>query len=263
MTSSVGDLLRTWRQRRRFSQLDLASEVEVSTRHLSFVESGRSAPSREMLLRLAEPLAIPLRERNRLLLAGGFAPLHREQSLDALEMGAARRVVDAVLKGHMPFPALAVDRHWNLVSANDAVGWLLKGVGAALLIPPVNVLRLSLHPEGLAGRIENLAEWRHHLLVRLRSEADISGDAQLVALSAELAAYPFPAGKTPSRPVSAVAVPLVIRDARSGALLSFLSTTTVFGTAIDVTLSELTLECFYPADDETRRILLDTSEAGQ
>lgn len=257
MNPTVGDLLRAWRHRRRFSQLDLATEVEVSTRHLSFVESGRSVPSRNMLLRLTEPLAMPLRERDRLLIAAGYAPLHGERTLDALDMDVVRSTLEAVLAGHSPFPALAVDRHWVLLAANDAVGQLLQGVAAELLRPPVNVLRLSLHPDGLASRIENLAEWRHHLLARLRAEMDASGgDQVLAALAAELAQYPFRAGRMPPRALNAVAVPLILRDHQSGRALSLLSTTTVFGTATDVTLSELTLECFYPADAVTREAFL-------
>ena len=252
---TVGDLLRDWRSRRRLSQLDLAGEAEVSTRHLSFVESGRAAPSRELLLRLAEPLALPPRERNQLLLAGGYAPLHGERSLDAADMAAARSAVEAVLRGHAPFPALAVDRHWNLVLANDGAAALLAGVAPALLAPPMNVLRASLHPDGLAPHIVNLAEWRHHLLARLRDDADRSADPTLIALHEELRALPAPANARPPGPTARIAVPLIIRDPARGTVLSFLSTTTVFGSAIDVTLAELTLECFYPADDATRQAL--------
>jgi len=253
--ASVGAILRDWRGRRRLSQLDLACEAEVSARHLSFVESGRAAASRDLLLRLAEPLALPFRERNRLLLAGGYAPLYSERSLEDPDMAAARQAVDAVLRGHAPFPALAVDRHWNLLSANDAASALLAGVAPALLGPPLNVLRASLHPDGLAGRIVNLAEWRHHLLARLRDEADRSGDPALIALHEELRALPAPASRVPPGPAARVAVPLVLRQTGSDTVLSFLSTTTVFGSATDVTLAELTLECFYPADDATRRAL--------
>lgn len=252
---TVGTVLRDWRARRRLSQLDLAGEAEVSTRHLSFVESGRATPSRELLLRLAESLALSLRECNRLLLAGGFAPLHPERAIDEPDMAAARQAVDAVLRGHAPFPALAVDRHWNLVLGNDAAGALLAGVAPALLVPPVNVLRVSLHPDGLAPRIVNLAEWRHHLLVRLRGDADRSADPVLIALDEELRALPAPASRHRPGPTARVAVPLVLRQPGSDAVLSFLSTTTVFGTAADVTLAELTLECFYPADDGTRQAL--------
>ena len=250
--NTVGDLLRDWRRRRRFSQLDLAGEAEVSTRHLSFIESGRAIASREMLLRLAERLGIPLRERNRLLLAGGYAPIHRERPLAASEMTAAREAIEAVLKAHLPFPALVVDRHWTLITANAAVSRLLDGVAPHLLDPPVNVLRLSLHPEGLAPRILNLAEWRHHVLTRLRTEADAAGDPRLDQLHAELKALPFSVARTPPPLSNGVAVPLALVDPGTGKILSFLSTTTVFGTATDVTLAELTLECFYPADNATR-----------
>jgi transcriptional regulator with XRE-family HTH domain len=251
----VGDLLRGWRMRRRLSQLGLAGEADVSTRHLSFVESGRASPSRELLIRLAETLAMPLRERDRLLLAGGYAPLHGERGLDEPDMAAAKAAVETVLQSHAPFPALAVDRHWNLVFANDAVRALLAGVDAALIEPPVNALRLSLHPDGLAPRIVNFAEWRHHLLSRLQADADLSADPTLIALNDELRALPASPSRYPPARSSRVAVPLMLRDEASGSVLSFLSTTTVFGTAIDVTLAELTLECFYPADDETRRAL--------
>ena len=261
-TSSVGDLLRAWRAWRRFSQLDLACEAEVSTRHLSFVETGRAQPSREMLLRLAERLDMPLRERNRLLLAGGYAPLHPERPLDSADMAAARLVVEAVLSNHAPFPALVADRHWRLVAANAGVDRLLAGVAPHLLEPPANVLRLSLDPQGLAPRILNLPEWRHHLLGRLQAAAERSGDAALAALHAELSALPCPVSRTPPAPPSPVAVPLVIADPDTGEALRFLSTTTVFGTASDVTLSELTLECFYPADAATRSVLLSGAAQG-
>jgi transcriptional regulator with XRE-family HTH domain len=255
-TQTVGDLLRDWRARRRFSQLALACEAEVSTRHLSFVESGRSSPSRDMLLRLAEPLALPPRERNRLLLAAGFAPLHGERSLDHTELSAARVAVERVLQAHHPFPALAIDRHWNLVMANDAARALLNNIDPALLGPPANVLRISLHPVGLAPRIINYAEWRDHLLTRLLADADRSGDAALLELHGELNALPGK-GRCHTPTVDGrIAVPLMIREPRSDAVLSLVSTTTVFGTAVDVTLSELMLECFYPADEETRQALM-------
>lgn len=252
---TVGDLLRDWRGKRRLSQLNLAVEADVSTRHLSFVESGRATASRDMLLRLAEPLGLPPRERNRLLLAGGFAPLHGERPIDSPDMAAAKAVVEAVLRGHAPFPALAVDRRWNLVLANDAATALLAGVAPDLLTPPVNVLRASLHPKGLAPHIVNLAEWRHHVLARLRHDAERSIDAELDALHAELSKLPAPRERPPVGPTARIAVPLTLRHPASGAVLSFLSTTTVFGTATDVTLSELTLECFYPADETTRALL--------
>jgi transcriptional regulator with XRE-family HTH domain len=252
--AGVGELLRDWRQRRRLSQLELAGEADISTRHLSFIETGRSQPSRSMLLRLAERLDMPLRARNELLNAAGFAALYAERPLDAPEMSVARRTIDAVLAAHAPFPALAVDRHWTLVASNAAVGALLAGVSAELLQGAVNVLRLSLHPDGLAPRIVNLGEWRAHLLARLQQQIDRSGDAQLVALHAELAAYPS-RGEVHSHDLDAIAVPLRLRVDGQAEPLSLISTTTVFGTPVDVTLSELALECFYPADDATRAAL--------
>jgi hypothetical protein len=208
-----------------------------------------------MLLRLAERLDMPLRARNEMLNAAGFAALYAERPLDAPEMSAARRAIDAVLAAHAPFPALAVDRHWTLVASNTAVAALLGGVAAELLQGAVNVLRLSLHPDGLAPRIENLAEWRAHLLARLQQQIGRSGDAQLVALHAELAAYPTPGGGNPSHGFDGIAVPLRLRVDGVATPLSLISTTTVFGTPVDVTLSELALECFYPADDTTRAAL--------
>jgi transcriptional regulator with XRE-family HTH domain len=255
MQSGVGDLVREWRQRRRLSQLELAGEADISTRHLSFVENGRSVPSRSMLLRLAERLDMPLRARNEMLHAAGFAALYSERPLDAPEMSVARRTVDAVLDAHAPFPALAVDRHWTLVASNAAVAPLLAGVPAALLQGPVNVLRLSLHPDGLASRIENLAEWRAHLLARLQQQIDRSGDARLAALHAELAAYPTRAGDARAHDFGGIAVPLRLHLDGQREPLSLISTTTVFGTPVDVTLSELALECFYPADERTRAAL--------
>jgi len=253
--AGVGDLLRDWRQRRRLSQLELAGEADISTRHLSFIETGRAQPSRSMLLRLAERLDMPLRARNEMLNAAGFAALYAERPLDAPEMSVARRTIDAVLQAHSPFPALAVDRHWTLVASNAAVGALLGGVSAALLQGAVNVLRLSLHPDGLAPRIVNLAEWRAHLLARLQQQVDRSGDAQLVALRAELAAYPTRGGDAAAHDFNAIAVPLRLHVDGLAEPLSLISTTTVFGTPVDVTLSELALECFYPADDATRAAL--------
>ena len=244
----VGELLREWRQRRRMSQLDLACDAEISARHLSFMETGRARPSREMVLRLAEHLGMPLRARNLLLHAAGYAPVFPERRLDDPALGAAWQAIDQVLTGHEPYPALAVDRHWMLVAANAAVGRLIAGADPSLLRPPVNVLRLSLHPAGLAPRIRNLPEWRAHLLARLRAQIDASGDPALAALLAELAAYP--AGRAgPARVEPAMVVPL--RLAHDGGELSLFSTTTVFGTPVDVTLSELALETFFPADEPT------------
>jgi transcriptional regulator with XRE-family HTH domain len=253
----VGGLLREWRQRRRMSQLDLALEAEVSTRHLSFVESGRAQPSREMVLNLAERLSVPLRERNVLLVAAGFAPVFRERPLQDPALASARKAVDLVLQGHEPYPALAVDRHWTMVAANGAVARLVAGADASLLQPPVNVLRLSLHSRGLSARIANLGEWRAHLLERLRRHIDVSADPVLVGLLEELRGYdyarpgapppPAPPRKGEGSPGGAggeVVVPF--RLVTEAGTLSLFSTTTVFGTPIDITLAELALECFYP-----------------
>jgi transcriptional regulator with XRE-family HTH domain len=254
----VGVQLRTWRQRRRMSQLDLACEAEISTRHLSYVETGRAAPSREMLLRLAERLEVPLRERNQLLLAAGFAPMFKERRLDDPDLQAARAAVEQVLRAHEPYPALAVDRHWHLLMANAAVAPLLEGVAPALLQPPVNVLRLSLHPQGVAPRILNLPQWRAHLLARLHAQVAASGDATLAALMRELADYPVPAatGAEPEATADSAGIAVPMRLALpDGRQLSFLSTTTVFGTPVDVTLSELAIEAFLPADAATAQAL--------
>jgi transcriptional regulator with XRE-family HTH domain len=258
-----GAHLRHWRQHRRLSQLDLANEAQVSTRHLSYVETGRAEPSREMVLRLAERLDVPLRERNALLVAAGYAPMYRQRSLDDPALAAARRAVDLVLKGHEPFPALAVDRHWNLVAHNALVPLLMAGAAPALVAPPVNVLRLSLHPDGLAPRIANLAQWRAHLLERLQQQIAATGDAALRTLHDELAAYPMPhvGHDTPaaSGDLGGVVVPfqLVTPDG----VLSFISTTTIFGTPVDVTLQELAVESFFPADARTAAALAALARA--
>lgn len=253
---AFGEHLRHWRQRRRLSQLDLAHEADVSTRHLSYVETGRASPSREMVLRLSERLDIPLRERNALLVAAGYAPMYRESGLDDPSMAAARQAVERVLKGHEPFPALALDRHWNMVAANAAVSHLLAGVDAALLQAPVNVLRLSLHPQGLAPRIANLGQWRSHLLERLRQQVHATGDGTLATLMEELRQYPLPASADDLQlegELLGVAMPFRFRT--DGGVLNFISTTTVFGTPVDVTLQELAVESFFPADDFTAQAL--------
>ncbi|MGK9231425.1 helix-turn-helix transcriptional regulator [Inquilinus limosus] len=259
---SFGDHLRDWRRRRRLSQLDLACEADISTRHLSFIETGRARPSREMVLHLAERLDVPLRERNTLLVAAGFAPAYPVRPLDDPALALARRAVERVIEAHAPNPALAVDRHWHLVAANAAVAPLMAGAAAALLQPPVNVLRLSLHPDGLAPRIANLPEWRSHLLERLRRQVEATADPVLVELLAELQAYP-----APTKGVAAMAPPeeahpdivVPLRLATESGVLSFLSTTTVFGTPVDVTLSELAVEAFFPADAATAEALRRTA----
>ena len=254
----VGDLLRDWRRRRRLSQLDLAVNAEVSTRHLSFVETGRSKPSRELLLHLAEHLDVPLRERNDLLLAAGYAPAYRQRPLDDEAMGPVRAALDKILAGHQPFPAVIVDRGWNLVAANDAaLAVLTDGVAPHLLAPPANALRVTLHPEGLAPRIANLGDWSAHLLSRLRREATATADGELLALHDELAGYP---GVHDGRDVDAgdpaalLFTTLHLRTTE-GADLALFSTVATFGTARDVTLAELSIESFFPADAATAAAL--------
>jgi transcriptional regulator with XRE-family HTH domain len=246
--ASIGPLIKHWREQRRMSQLFLASEAEISSRHLSFIETGRTAPSRAMVLRLAEYLEVPLRERNQLLTAAGFAPAFRERSLDDHSMQPARLAIEQVLKGQEPFPALAIDRHWNMVSANAAISALIGDVDPALLEPPVNVLRLSLHPAGLAPRIANLGQWRAHLLERLGRQIGLTGDAKLLALHEELSGYPGGSEDHDSSDTT-IAVPFVL-DTPDGPL-SFISTTLVFGSPVDITLSEMAVELFFPADEKT------------
>ncbi len=251
----VGTLIREWRQRRRLSQLDLACEADISTRHLSYVENGRASPSREMLMHLAEQLDVPLRERNTLLTAAGYAPIYRERPLADPALSAARQAVELVLRAHEPYPALAVDRHWTMLAHNRTVPLLVASVDPELLQPPVNVLRLSLHPRGLAPRIINLAQWREHLFARLRHQIAASADPVLVEMLSELQALPFDATRSHGEPIdpSGVAVPLQIDSAHG--VLSFIGTTTVFGTPVDITLSELALETFFPADAATANVL--------
>ena len=245
----VGEHLREWRQRRHLSQLDLAVDAEISARHLSFVETGRAAPSREMVLKLAERLDVPLRERNVLLVAAGFAPAFPQRSLDDPMLKSARQAIDLVLRAHEPNPALAYDRHWNLVTANRMVAPLLDGIPERLLGQPFNILRLAFHPEALAPRTVNLAEWCGHLLERLHRQCEATADPELTKLYNDLKAYPLPARAAPLPPDNNVAIPLKLRH--NGEVLSFISTTMVFGTPVDVTLSELALETFFPADDLT------------
>ena len=254
----IGDHLREWRQRRRLSQLDLALEADISAKHLSFLETGRAQPSREMVLHLAERLDVPLLERNVLLLSAGYAPIYAQRALDDPALRQARQAVDLVLKGHEPYPALAVDRHWTLIAHNAAVPALMASADPTLLQPPVNVLRLSLHPNGLAPRIANLPEWRAHLLMRLRQQIDVTADGELIRLLDELSGYPAPGGgKAPRGTVkdeyAGVVVPLQFNT--GAGVLSFFSTTTIFGTPVDVTLSELAIESFFPADAATAALL--------
>ena len=255
-TITFGDQLRTWRQRRRLSQMELALDAEISTRHLSFVETGRSVPSRDMVLRLAEQLDVPLRERNILLVAAGYAPVFPERSLDDPALSSARQAMELVLAGHEPFPALAIDRHWTLVSANRIAMRLMEGVDPALVAGPINVLRLSLHPGGIAPRIVNLPEWRAHVFARLRQQIAITADPGLAALLAELQSYKNPDGlsfRTHHTTEPAPVIPLQL--ATESGVLSFLTTTMMFGTPIDITLSELAIESFFPADAATAAAL--------
>ncbi|HEY8509170.1 MAG TPA: helix-turn-helix domain-containing protein [Steroidobacteraceae bacterium] len=254
----TGELLRTWRERRRMSQLDLAGHADTSARHISFLETGRSMPSREMLLRLAERLEIPLRDRNALLVSAGYAPMYAQRSLDDPALQPARRAIELVLAGHEPYPAIAIDQHWTLVSANAAVAPMLIGVDQQLLVPPVNVLRLSLHPGGLAPRIENLAQWRAHLLERLRHQIELTADPTLAELLKEIESYPAAEGASAGALGSeleyeGVVVPLKLRT--QAGVLSMFSTTTVFGTPLDITLAELAIESFFPADAQTAQAL--------
>ena len=251
-----GEHLRHWRRHRRLSQLDLAQEAEISTRHLSFVETGRSLPSREMVLRLAQRLDVPLRERNTLLVAAGYAPMYRERPLDDPALSAARQAVELILKCHEPYPALAVDRHWNLVAANSTLPHLLAGADPSLLQGQVNVLRLSLNPRGLASRIVNLAQWRSHLFERLRQQIHATGDARLAELLEELHGYPVPDGTDQLQLEGEhLGVVMPFRFRSSFGVLSFISTTTIFGTPVDVTLQELAMETFFPADAMTGDVL--------
>ena len=254
--TSFGEHLRHWRQRRRFSQMDLAHVAEVSTRHLSCVETGRASPSREMVLRLVERLDVPLRERNAWLVAAGFAPLYRARPLDDPDMASARTAVQRILDCHEPWPALAMDRHWNLVMHNRLVPLLMAGAAPELLQGPVNVLRLSLHPQGLAPRIANLRQWREHLFERLRQQIRATGDPVLSALLKELQGYPDASGAAPVALAGehpGVLMPFQFQTAHG--VLQLVSTTTVFGSPVDITLQELALETFFPADDGSAGLL--------
>lgn len=254
---SVGALLRQWRMHRRVSQLELSNEAAISTRHLSFVETGRSQPSRDMVLRIAEHLDVPLRDRNHLLMAAGFAPRYSENDLASPGMASARTAVREILAAHEPYPALAVDRTWNVIETNAAVGVLTQVVSPDLLAErPLNALRMTLHPEGMAPHIANLSQWRAFVLGGLRRSALAFADYEMLSLHDELAAYPHH-GSDDRQPTDTdanpVYVPLLVQvgDAR----LSFLAMMATFGTALDVTLSELVIETFLPADAATAAYL--------
>jgi transcriptional regulator with XRE-family HTH domain len=257
-SAAIGELLRSWRRRRSLSQLELALEADVSSRHVSFLETGRARPSREMVLRLAEHLEIPLRERNRLLLAAGYAPLYAERSLEEPVMAPVYQALDRFLRAHEPYPAIVIDRHHNLVSANDALGVITEGVAPELLEPPANALRVALHPQGMAPRVLNMPQWSAHLLHRLRREAALTADPELERLHAELADYPGVCLEVPADERSSsgeILLPLRIRAGDHE--LAFFSTISTFGTPVDITLDELVIEAFYPANAATASHLLE------
>jgi transcriptional regulator with XRE-family HTH domain len=253
---SAGVLVREWRERRKLTQRELASQSAVSARHLSFIETGRARASREMLLHLAERLEVPLRERNRLLLAAGFAPVFGERSLEASEMAPVREALERFLNAHEPYPALVVDRHWNVVASNRGVAHVTRGVAAELLAPPRNALRIALHPEGLAPRTRNLADWSGYLVAQLRREIQTTRDPDLESLYEELLAYPeISAALGRAKPPTPRDIMLKHELRIDDTDLAFFGTFTTFGTARDLTLAELTILAFYPADSETAAAL--------
>jgi transcriptional regulator with XRE-family HTH domain len=241
-----------WRSKRRLSQLDLATLAGVSARHLSFVETGRSRPSREMVLHLAEHLDVPLRDRNALLTAAGFAPIYRESPLDTPELASVRQAIHVILTNHEPCPAFVIDGAWNLVDANAGVGDFLSLISPELLEPPLNVIRASLHPRGLSRSIVNFDEYAAHVIERLRRQLAATSDPDLETLLDEVAAYPNVAHAIGGAvlPPPAAVLPMQFRLA-DGTEMSFFSTMTVFGTPLDVTIAELAIESFFPADDAT------------
>jgi transcriptional regulator with XRE-family HTH domain len=253
---SAGTLLREWRQRRNLSQLEVAVRSAISARHLSFIETGRAQPSRQMVLHLAEHLDVPLRERNHLLLAAGFAPLFGEHSLNENEMAPIRAALERFLTAHEPYPALVMDRRWDIVAANRGIAFVTRGVADDLLAPPANALRIALHPRGLAPRISNFAEWSDYLLTRLRRDIDTTRDPSLEALYEEVIAYPAITAEADRATSPNPNDILLIHELRvDEAQLALFSTVTTFGTARDVMLAELTIEAFYPANTSTADIL--------
>jgi transcriptional regulator with XRE-family HTH domain len=250
----IGALVRTWRERRRRSQLDVALAADVSARHLSFIETGRSTPSRAMIERLCDELDVPLRHRNAWYLAAGFAPAHPERALS--DLGAAHDAIQAVLTGHAPNPALAVNVQWELLAANDAAGRFLGQIPAELLAPPVNILRATLHPDGLSRQIRNLAQWRTLVLRRVRRQLERTASDGLADLLAELESYPAGHGTADDHGDPAnegIVIPM--RLSTEAGDLSLLYTTTLFGSPRDVTLDEIAVETFFPADAATARTL--------
>ncbi|HWX96170.1 MAG TPA: helix-turn-helix transcriptional regulator [Solirubrobacteraceae bacterium] len=254
--SPVGEMLCSWRRRRSLSQLQLSLNAGVSSRHLSFLETGRARPSREMVLRLAEELQVPPRERNTLLLAAGFAPLYTERSLEEPEMELVRDAIDRFLRAHEPYPALVIDRYHDLLASNDALGTLLEGVSPELLAPPANSLRIALHPEGMASRTVNFGEWSAHLMQRLHREMLLTADPRLERLHDELAGYPGVELSSPQGQLQAQDIVLPVRLRDGDRELVFFSTLSTFGTAVDITLAELSIEAFYPANAHTANRLL-------
>ncbi|MFJ9407937.1 helix-turn-helix domain-containing protein [Streptomyces sp. NPDC101393] len=265
--TGVGALLREWRDRRRVSQLELALRAGSSARHISFIETGRSRPSQEMVLRLAEHLDVPVRERNALLIAAGYAPAYPETPLDDPSMDALRAGMEQLLTGYEPFPALVLDGRYDVRAANRGVALLLEGVDPALLQPPLNSMRITLHPAGLAPRIRNFAEWRGHLLAQMERQLALLRSAPLRALYDEVSGYPVPGSggdrdpaapgavpaHSPAHSAAPFALPMMIEH--RGTVLSFLSTIATFNTPMDVTVSELAVEAFLPADPETAAAL--------
>lgn len=256
--SRVGPLLRQWRKRRRVTQLDLALDAGISARHLSFIETGRSTPSAEMVLLLARQLEVPFRERNQLLLAAGHAPAFPERSLQDPELAPVREALDLILTGHEPYPALVVDRNWNLVAANSAMAELATWVDPALLEPPVNLMRVGLHPHGMARWTINLGEVRAYFVGRLQRQVAVSGDVDLAALLEEVEHYPAPEhehDRSAEMAASEILTPLMQLRAPDGTALSFFATVATFGTAFEVTTSELSIELAFPADLATAEAL--------
>lgn len=255
----IGGELAFWRKRRRMSQLELALAAEISTRHLSFVETGRAQPGRQLLVRLTRQLEIPLRERNALLLSAGFAPICEQRSYNDPTFEPVRKVIDAALDLHRPFPAYVINRYWDVVASNDALPELFAGVAPELARKPMNVVRLLLHPRGLAPRIVNLRAWRVHLLARLRQQVSLTADPALEAMLAEALSFPAPTDEQDQMmPMSGdLTVPLEIITEIGH--LRFLNATTVFGTPLDVTLEEIALEKLYPADAVTEEVVRSTA----
>ncbi|MFD3905800.1 helix-turn-helix transcriptional regulator [Streptomyces sp. CB04723] len=275
--TEVGPLLREWRERRRISQLELALRADSSARHISFVETGRSRPSEDMVLRLAEALDVPVRERNALLVMAGYAPRYAQTPLDAPAMSALRESLDRLLTAYEPYPALVVDGVYGVVAANRGIALLLEGVAERLLVPPVNAMRLTLHPEGLAPRIVNLPEWRADLLAQMERQIALVRSPALRELYEEVAAYPVPErpadtdrpdvregpggpggsasadGRAGGERAAAFALPM--RLEHGGRVLSFVSSIATFNTPMDVTVAELAIETFLPADRETAAYL--------